>query len=218
MKIFILTFFIAFSFSLQANPFSDTTQKAIDFEEKTMGFYAQKRLFTNRWTKGKKVELMYMKAITHHIRIMFGLGKAYIDPNTVAENVKKKEEKDKGEGTDKEPEEEATEEERVKPSEEEAGFTYADLFALYDSLDQEKEDAGLYDQQTQTDYKINETTGTVEHLGMMGESTVAVYTSNPLKEGECELIKRLLNDLCHHEDENIQCIENLTPRVCGGNL
>ena len=211
MKILLFTFLISFNMALHANPFSDTTQKAIDFEGDTVGYYAQMRLFVNRWTKGKKLELMYMRKTTHYTKILFGVGKAYIDPNTVADNINPPADSNATEVINETQEE-------VKPTETEDSLTYADLYAIYDGLKEEEELTGSGKPREKTDIKVNEATGDNEHLGTIGEATIAIYTSSPVKEGECDLIEASLQKICLREEQNIFCVVNLTPVACGGNL
>jgi len=216
MKIFLLIFFIDFFCTLQANPFSDTTQKVIDYEGKTVGYYAQMRLFVNRWTKGKKVELMYMRKATHYTKFMFGKGKAYIDPNTVADNINPP-----AENNTTSPVESNGTSDKVEATKTEDSISFADLYALYDeeSGKTKKEELTVNGKpRARTDIKVNETSGNNEHLGKIGKSTIAIYTSVPEREGECELIERALFKICLKEQENVFCVKNLTPVSCGGNL
>ena len=210
MKFYLIVISLSLGTLLFANPFADTSKKALDFEAKTVGHYAQMRLFTNRWTKGKKVELMYVKTTSYFVAIMFGKGKAYIDANTVADNINPPPESN----TSKEnAEQNAT----VATSVIEDEVSFADLFGLIENK-KEEELTWRGAPRAPVDVKINQYGGMNEHIGRAGNSSVAVYTSVPLREGECESIEQMVYDICLREQDNIFCAVNLTPVECGGNL
>lgn len=219
MKYKLLLLFCCLTVSLNANLFSDTTKKGVEFEGKTAAYYAQARLFTNRYTKGKKIELMYMKKITHYTKIMFGSGKAYIDANLVDENVKAATAENNGTtapSTSAENNDTLSNAGNITKSED--ADVYSDLYALYETLFEEDELTGSGKPREETDLKINERAGDNEHIGQVGQSSVAIYTSDPIREGECDLIESTLARMCLREQANIFCITNNTPQGCGGNL